>query len=43
MTTNNILEIQKLCTSVGQDKMPILRDVDLSIEKGQTHVIMGYR
>lgn len=41
MTTNNILEIQKLCTSVGEDKMPILKDVDLSIEKGQTHVIMG--
>lgn len=41
MTKNTILEIKNLCTSVGEEKTPILRDVDLSIEAGQTHVIMG--
>lgn len=39
--SNTILEIKDLSTTVGEGKTPILRNVDLSIEKGETHIIMG--
>ena len=41
MNTHTILEIKGLSTSVGEEKTPILRSVDLSVDQGQTHVIMG--
>ena len=39
--SNTILEIKDLSTTVGEEKTPILRNVDLSIEQGETHIIMG--
>lgn len=39
--SNTILEIKGLSTTVGEEKTPILRNVDLSIEQGETHIIMG--
>lgn len=39
--SNTILEIKDLSTTVGEEKTPILRNVDLSIEHGETHIIMG--
>lgn len=39
--SNTILEIKDLSTTVGEEKTPILRNVNLSIEQGETHIIMG--
>ena len=39
--SNTILEIKNLSTTVGEEKTPILRNVDLSIDQGETHIIMG--
>jgi len=39
--SNTILEIKDLSTTVGEEKTPILRNVDLSIDQGETHIIMG--
>lgn len=36
-----ILEIKDLSTTVGEEKTPILRNVDLSVGRGETHIIMG--
>lgn len=39
--SNAILEIKGLSTTVGEEKTPILRNVDLSVGSGETHIIMG--
>ncbi len=39
--SNTILEIKDLSTAVGEEKTPILRNVDLTVNRGETHIIMG--
>lgn len=39
MTDNNILSIENLCVSAGEKE--ILKGVDLSAGRGETHVLMG--
>lgn len=41
MANETILEIRDLCTTVGEEKTPILRNVDLTVKRGETHIIMG--
>jgi len=41
MSNNTILEIKDLSTNVGEEKTPILRNVDLTVDRGETHIIMG--
>jgi len=41
MSAKTILEISNLSTSVGEEKIPILRNVDLKISEGETHILMG--
>ena len=41
MSINTILEIKDLSTNVGEEKTPILRNVDLTVDRGETHIIMG--
>lgn len=38
---NTILEIKGLSTTVGEEKTPILKNVDLTVGRGETHIIMG--
>lgn len=41
MEKDKILKIKNLSTNVGEEKMPILRNVDLEVGRGETHIIMG--
>lgn len=41
MSNNTILEIKNLSTTVGEEKTPILRNVGLTVGRGETHIIMG--